>query len=59
MKAFLAAVVAAIIIAAGAVYALGIYQQQADQAFQTSAVRLPDHGAISNLVGRDWPAVKE
>ena len=59
MKAFLAAVIAVVIIAAGAVYVLGAYQQQADQAFQTGAVRLPDHGAISNLVGKDWAALKE
>jgi hypothetical protein len=59
MKAFFTAVLAAIVIAIGAVYVLGSFQKQADQAFQTSAVRLPDHGAINNLVGRDWAPVKE
>jgi hypothetical protein len=59
MKAFLTGVAVAIIIAVGAIYVLGAYQLQADRAFQTSAVRLPDHGATTNLVGRDWPAPKE
>jgi len=60
MNAFLAAIVAAVIIAVGAVYVLGAYQQQADQAFQTSAVRVPVHGEyIANLVGKDWAEVRQ
>ncbi len=59
MKVFLTAVVAAIVIAGGAYYVLGIYQRQADQAFTTSAVRLPDHGTIQNLVGKDWYPAKQ
>jgi hypothetical protein len=56
MKPFLAGLAVAIIVAIGAAYVLGTYQQQSDQAFQTSAVRLPDHGVIANLVGSDWSA---
>jgi hypothetical protein len=59
MKVFLISVVAAVVIAVGGFYVLNTYQLQADQAFTTSAVRLPDHGTIQNLVGRDWPAPKQ
>jgi hypothetical protein len=61
MKAFLAAIVAAAGIAIGAMYVLdGVFQRQADQAFNTgSSVRLPDHGNIHNLVGKSWSSATD
>lgn len=60
MKSFLAAALAAIIVAVGAVYALDPYWTQADQAFTAeTSVRLPGHGDTHNLVGRDWYVAKE
>jgi hypothetical protein len=54
MNSFLAAVAFALIVAFGAAYLLEPYQRQADAAFVTGAVRLPDHGTTSNLIGKDW-----
>lgn len=56
MKAFFAAVTAALVVAIGAVYTLdATWQRRTDQAFVSpTSVRIPDHGAIHNLVGKDW-----
>ena len=61
MKAFFAAIVAAAVIATGAMYVLdSAFQRQADQAFTTgSSVRLPDHGNIHNLVGKSWSSATD
>jgi hypothetical protein len=61
MKAFLTAVAAAVVIAAGAMYALdATWQRRADQAFVSpTSVRIPDHGTTHNLVGKDWYSAKE
>jgi hypothetical protein len=54
MKSFLAALLAAVIIAIGAVHVLDAYWMQADQALTAgTSVRLPDHGDTHNLVGKD------
>lgn len=57
MRSFLTSVLAAIVVAAGAMFLLETsWQRRADQAFtSTSAsVRLPDHGNTHNLVGQNW-----
>ena len=60
MKAFLTAVLLAIVIATGSGYTLGAFQKQTDNAFASpSGVRLPDHGVVRNLVGNDWYPVAE
>ena len=61
MKAFFASIMVAIIVAAGAMYALDAkWQQQVDQAYNApTSVRLPDHGVTHNLVGKDWYSAKE
>lgn len=61
MKAFLISIVAAIIVAVGAMYALdATWQRRADEAFISStSVRLPSHGVTHNLVGKDWYSAKE
>jgi hypothetical protein len=61
MKAFLTAVLLAIVMAIGSAYTLGAFQQQTDDAFASSSgsVRLPDHGVVRNLVGSDWRPVTE
>ena len=61
MKTFLTAAVLAVIIAVGSAYTLGVFQQQADEAYasHSGSVRLPDHGVIRNLVGNDWYPAKE
>jgi hypothetical protein len=60
MKAFLAAMVSAIVIAFGAVYVLDALQRPADEAFSySSSVSLPMHGVTHNLVGKDWYSAKE
>lgn len=60
MKIFLTAALFAIILAVGSAYTLGIFQLQSDQAFTSqSSVRLPDHGVIRNLVGKDWRETKQ
>ena len=60
-KALFASIMAAIIVAAGAMYALdATWQRRADQAFVSgTSVRIPDHGATHNLVGKDWYSAKE
>jgi hypothetical protein len=52
MKAFLAAVVAAILLGVGAMLALTSNQKFAYQAFATSGARVSEPG--SNLVGPRW-----
>jgi hypothetical protein len=61
MKSFVAALVAAVVLAIAFVYALdGTWQRSADQAFASATgVRLPDHGTTHNLVGKDWYSAKE
>lgn len=61
MKAFFTAVTAAVVIAAGAMYALdATWQLRTDQAFVSgTSVRIPDHGTTHNLVGKDWYSAKE
>jgi hypothetical protein len=61
MKAFLSSIVAALVIAVGAMYALeSSVQRQSDEAFMTTTgARLPSHGETHNLVGKDWYTAKE
>jgi hypothetical protein len=61
MKEFFASIIVAIIVAAGAMYALDAkWQQQVDQAYNSpTSVRLPDHDTTHNLVGKDWYSAKE
>jgi hypothetical protein len=61
MKAFFASIAAAIVVAAGAMYALdAAWQRRADQAFvSATSVRIPDHGTTHNLVGKDWYSARE
>ena len=61
MKAFLSSLVAAAVIAVGAMYTLDTsLQRQSDQAYTSSTgARMPDHGVTHNLVGKDWYAAKE
>lgn len=61
MRVFLVSVVAMVGIAIGSMFLLDqVVQRSADQAFSSStSVRLPDHGNVHNLVGRDWYSAKE
>lgn len=61
MKAFLASIGATLVVALLAVYTLdATLQRPADQAFVSpTSVRIPDHGEIHNLVGKDWYSAKE
>jgi hypothetical protein len=61
MRAFMIAVVAAIVLAALGLYAIDLgWQQTADQAFSSSTnVRLSHEEAGHNLVGKDWSSAKE
>lgn len=61
MKAYVASVIAAVLIAGGAMYVLDqAWQLPADQAFTSpTSVRIPDHGATHNLVGKDWYSARE
>ena len=55
MRVFLTSVVAAIVIAGGAMLVLDQSWQQADQAFTSpTSVRMPSHGNTHNLVGKTW-----
>jgi hypothetical protein len=56
MKVFVASVVAAVIIAGGAMYGLDeAWQLQADEAFTSpTSVRIPSH-----LVGKNWNSASE
>jgi hypothetical protein len=49
MKAFLSAVIVAVVLSAGAAYVLNTQQKSAAQAFATSGARVGDPG--HNLVG--------
>jgi hypothetical protein len=61
MRAFMIAVVAAIVLAVLGLYAIDLgWQQTADQAFSSSMnVRLSHEEAGHNLVGKDWSSAKE
>jgi hypothetical protein len=60
MRVFLTSVIAAIVIAAGAMLVLDQWWQQADQAFTSpTSVRIPSHGNTHNLVGKTWFSAKE
>jgi hypothetical protein len=62
MRSFLTAVVAAIVVAVGAMLLLeSVWQRHVDQAFTSTStsVRIPDHGNTHNLVGRDWYSAKD
>jgi hypothetical protein len=60
MKSFIAAVVAALVVAVGAVYVLDATQRRADQAYASATgARIPDHGTTHNLVGKDWYSPRE
>ena len=60
MRVFLTSVLAAIIIAGGAMLVLDQSWQQADQAFTSpTSVRLPSHGDTHNLVGKTWFSGKD
>jgi hypothetical protein len=52
MRAFISAVVIAIVVAAGAWLVLAGAQKPAYQAFTTSGARVSDPG--DNLVGKNW-----
>jgi hypothetical protein len=49
------------VITFAAVYTLdATWRHQADQAFVSpTSVRIPDHGATHNLVGKDWYSAKD
>jgi hypothetical protein len=61
MRVFLMSATSAIVLAIASMLILDqAVQRNADQAFgSSSSVRLPDHGNIHNLVGRDWYSAKE
>ena len=61
MRAFMIAIVAAIVLAVLGLYATDLgWQQTADQAFSSSTnVRLSHEEAGHNLVGKDWSSAKE
>ena len=60
MRVFLTSVVAAIVIAGGAVLVLDQSWQQADEAFVSpTSVRTPSHGNTHNLVGKTWFSGKD
>ena len=52
MRAFLASVAVAIVVAFGAMFALDAVWRPADKAFSTTGARVGDAG--DNLVGKDW-----
>jgi hypothetical protein len=52
MRAFVASVAAAIVVAVAAMYALDGAWRPADKAFTTSGARITHEG--HNLVGEDW-----
>jgi hypothetical protein len=52
MRAFLASVAVAFVVAVGAMFVLDAAWRPADQAFATSGARVGDAG--DNLVGKDW-----
>jgi hypothetical protein len=55
MRVFLAAVLAAIVIAGAAMLVLDRWWVPADQAFTSpTSVRIPSHGNTHNLVGKTW-----
>lgn len=56
MRAFFAAVAAALIIAAGSSLILDRVWERSDQEFtsRTGVSQPPDHGNTHNLVGKDW-----
>ena len=60
MRVFLTSILAAIIIAGGAMLVLDQSWQQADQAFTSpTSVRIPSHGDTHNLVGKTWFSGKD
>jgi hypothetical protein len=61
MRAFMIAVVAAIVLAVLGLYAIDLgWQQTAGQALSSSTnVRLSHEEAGHNLVGKDWSSAKE
>jgi hypothetical protein len=60
MRVFLTSVVAAIVIAGGAIMVLDQSWQQADEAFTSpTSVRIPSHGNTHNLVGKTWFSGKD
>ena len=61
MRAFMIAVVVAIVLAVLGLYATNLgWQKTADQAFSSSTnVRLSHEEARHNLVGKDWSSAKE
>ena len=60
MRVFLTSVLAAIIIAGGAMLVLDQSWQQADQAFTSpTSVRIRSHGNTHNLVGKTWFSGKD
>jgi hypothetical protein len=52
MRAFVASVAAAVVVAVGAMYALDGVWRPADKAFTTSGARITHES--HNLVGKDW-----
>jgi hypothetical protein len=56
MRAFLASVVVAIVLAVGAMFALDAAWRPADEAFTTTGARITHEG--DNLVGKNWEGTK-
>ena len=56
MRAFLASVVVAIVVAVGAMFALDGVWRPADEAFTTTGARITHEGG--NLVGKNWTGTK-
>jgi hypothetical protein len=54
MRAFLASVAVAIVVAIGSMFALDAAWRPADKAFTTTGARITHDGSGSNLVGTDW-----
>ena len=60
MRAFFAALAAALVIAVGSTLILDQVWQRADQEFSSrSGVRLPEHGNTHNLVGKSWSSGRD
>ncbi len=60
MRAFFAALAAALVIAVGSTLILDQVWQRADQEFSSrSGVRLSEHGNTHNLVGKSWSSGRD
>ena len=59
MRAFLASVAVAIVVAVGAMFALEPAWRPADKAFATTGARITHQESGSNLVGKDWSSSRQ